>query len=98
MIGQTFLFSHCISTLFIWCCRVCHFAWWRRVLLGNHATLVFIEKMGDLEKLCLRAPKSLIWHCQHRIKSALLRSRNPDFQPLTRCCVLKVHSLVSRKD
>ena len=29
---------------------------------GYYATLVFIEKMGALEKLCHRAPKSLIWH------------------------------------
>jgi len=29
---------------------------------GHYATLVFIEKIGAVEKLCLRAPKSLIWH------------------------------------
>jgi len=63
MLGQTFWFSHCISTLFIWCCRVCYFAWWTRVLWGHHATLVYIGKMGALRRLCLRAPKSLIWHC-----------------------------------
>jgi len=62
MLGQTFPFPHCISTLFIWCCRVCYFACWTRVLWGHHAILVYIEKMGALEKLCLRAPKSLIWH------------------------------------
>ena len=28
---------------------------------------------------------------QYRIKSALFTSRNPDFSPLTRGCVLKVH-------
>jgi len=35
---------------------------------------------------------------QYRINYALFTSRNPDFYPLARCCVLKVHSLVSRKD
>jgi len=55
---QTFSFPHCISTLFIWCCRV--FAWWTRVLWEHHETLVFIEKMGAIEQLWLRAPKSLI--------------------------------------
>ena len=34
--GQTFSFSHCIFTLFIWCCRVCYFAWRTRVLWGHH--------------------------------------------------------------
>ena len=29
----------------------------------HRATLVYIEKMGTLERLCLRAIKSLIWHC-----------------------------------
>jgi len=28
-------------------------------LCGHHATLVFIEKMWTLEKVCLRAPKSV---------------------------------------
>jgi len=63
VIGQTFSFPHYISALFIWCWRVCYFVWWTRVLCGHHATLVCIEKMGALEKLCLRAPTSLIWHC-----------------------------------
>jgi len=63
MIGQTFSFSYYISTLFIWCCRVFYFAWWTRVSWGHHATLVYIEKLGALEKLCLRALTSLIWHC-----------------------------------
>jgi len=62
MIGQMFSFSRCTSTLFIWCYRVCYFAWWTRVLWGLHATLVFIEKMGALKQLCRRAPESLIWH------------------------------------
>ena len=35
---------------------------------------------------------------QYRIKSVVFTSRNPDFSPLTHCCVLKVHWLVSRKD
>jgi len=35
---------------------------------------------------------------QYRIKSALFTSRNPGFNPLARCCVLKEHSLVSSKD
>ena len=30
--------------------------------MGQYATLVFIEKVGAVEKLCLRALKSLIWH------------------------------------
>jgi len=34
---------------------------------------------------------------QFRIKSALFTFRNPDFSVLPRCCVLKVHWLVSRK-
>jgi len=42
MIGQTFSFSYCVSTIFIWCCNVYYFAWWTRVLWGHHATLVFI--------------------------------------------------------
>jgi len=29
---------------------------------GHYATLVFIEKIGALDKLCLEAPKSLVWH------------------------------------
>jgi len=62
MIRKTFSF-YCISTLFIWCCRVCYFAWWTRVLWGHHATLVYIEKMGAIEKVCLRGPRSPIWHC-----------------------------------
>jgi len=62
MTGKTFSFSHCISTLFIWCCRVCYFAWWTRLLRENHPTLFFIEKMGSLKPLCLRARKSHIWH------------------------------------
>jgi len=33
------------------------------LLWGHHATLVFIEKMGAPEQLCLKVPKSLIWHC-----------------------------------
>jgi len=61
MIGQTF--SYYTSTLFIWCCRVCYFAWWTRVSWGHHATLVYNEKMEVLERLCLRALKSLIWPC-----------------------------------
>jgi len=32
MVGQTSSFPHYISTLFTWCCRVCYFAWWTRVL------------------------------------------------------------------
>jgi len=32
------------------------------------------------------------------MKSAVLTPPNPDFYPLARCCVLKVHWLVSRKD
>jgi len=35
MIGQTFSFSRCIYTFFIWCGRVCYFAWWTRVLWGH---------------------------------------------------------------
>ena len=46
MIGQTFSLSRCISTLFIWCCRVCYFVSWTRVFWGHHVILVFIEKMG----------------------------------------------------
>ena len=61
MTAKTFSFLHCISTLFIWCCRVCYFAW-RTLLWGHHATLFFIKKVGALEKLCLRVPKSPIWH------------------------------------
>ena len=80
MINQTFSFSHCISTLFIWYCRVCYFAWWTRVLWGHRATLFFIEMMGALEQLYLRAPKSLIWHwgnqhlCMQRQHSSLATS------------------------
>ena len=74
MIGQTYLFSYRISTLFIWCCRLCCFAWSTRVLRGHHATLVFIEKMGALEKLCLRASESLIWHCWRRLQGLILFS------------------------
>jgi len=63
MIGQTFLFLHCISTLFIWYCRVCYFAWWTRVWWRHHATLVFIEKMAFFSKNCSSGPpKVLIWH------------------------------------
>ena len=65
MIGQTFSFPHYISTDFIWCYRVCYIAWWTRVLWGHHATLVYIKKMGVLEKLCLRASESRIWQCVH---------------------------------
>jgi len=61
--------SHCISTLFIWCCRVCYFAWWTRILWGHRATLVFIEMMGALEQLCLMAPKSLIWNWSYLWKT-----------------------------
>jgi len=72
MTGQTFSFSHCMPTLFIWCCRVRCFAWWTWVFWEHHETLVFIEKMGALEQLCLRTPKSLIWHWEHPHRVASL--------------------------
>jgi len=37
--------SFCISTLLIWCCRLCYFSWWIRALWGDHATLVLLEKI-----------------------------------------------------
>ena len=80
MINQTFSFSLCISTLFIWYCRVCYFVWWTRVLWGHRATLVFIEMMGAFEQLYLRTPKSLIRHwgnqhlCMQRQHSSLATS------------------------
>jgi len=62
MIGQTFSFSPCISTLSIWCCRVCYFSWWAQVLWGHHEASFFIENMGAIKQLCLRLPKSLTCH------------------------------------
>jgi len=64
MIRQTFSFLHCISTLLIWCCRVCYFAWWTRVSWGHHATLVYIEKMGpskDCASRPLKASSGSAW-------------------------------------
>ena len=29
---------------------------------GQYATLFFMEKIGALEKLCLKARKNLVWH------------------------------------
>jgi len=58
MIAQTFSFLHYISTLFIWCCRVCYIAWWTPVLWRHHTTLVFIEKVVVFKKLCLRVLKA----------------------------------------
>ena len=59
MIRQTFSFSHYISTLFIWCCRVCYFVWWTWVLWGHHATLVCSEKMGP-SKNCASGPLKVL--------------------------------------
>jgi len=38
------------------------------------AALIFIEKMGTLEQLCLRAPKSLIWQLLYSVRD-LVSSR-----------------------
>ena len=40
---------------------------------GHYVTLVFIEKIGALEKMCLRAPISLIWHCLYVPLSCLFQ-------------------------
>jgi len=32
-------------------------------VMGTPYDIFFIEKIGALEKLCLRAPENLIWHC-----------------------------------
>jgi len=47
MTGQTFSFLHCISTLFIWCCRVCYFAWSTRVLWGHHARFFLLKRWSS---------------------------------------------------
>jgi len=46
MIRETFSFSYCISTIFMWCCRVCYFAWWTRVLWGHNETCFLLKRWG----------------------------------------------------
>ena len=72
MIGRTFSFSHCISTLFIWCCRF--FGWWTRVLWGRGGTRLastrskkqvwrsHVRNWGFSEANVLYGGKYL-WHC-----------------------------------
>ena len=51
------------------------------LLWGHHATLVFIEKIGAPEQLCLRAPKSLIWHwCQGMIVEIMCDVKERDLK------------------
>ena len=79
MIGQRFSFPHCISTLFIWCYRVCYFALWARVLWGHHATLVFIERIGPSNDCASGSPNA---------SSGTVSTCLTWFFALTQCCAL----------
>jgi len=83
MIVQTFSFPQYISTLFIWFCRVCYFAWWTQVLWGCRATLVFIESVADtLRSVHLHTHNSPMSHetrKQQKLNPVRLRTKRDQY-------------------
>jgi len=55
MIGQTFSFSHCISTLLIWCCSV-SFRVMNTSIMGTPCDVGLYWKDGGLRKIVPQGP------------------------------------------